>query len=132
IAVVPQKNLLFTGTILENLRWGNKNATYEDIIKCSKIAMADEFIQTFKDGYNTYLGQGGVNLSGGQKQRLSIARALVKNPELLILDDATSSVDLITERKIKEGLKSNLSTTTILIAQRITSVMDAENIIVLD
>jgi len=132
IAVVPQKNLLFTGTILENLRWGNKNATYEDIIKCSKIAMADEFIQTFKDGYNTYLGQGGVNLSGGQKQRLSIARALVKNPELLILDDATSSVDLITERKIKEGLKRNLSTTTILIAQRITSVMDAENIIVLD
>lgn len=132
IAVVPQKNLLFTGTILDNLRWGNENASFEEIEKCSKIAMADEFIKTFKDGYETYLGQGGVNLSGGQKQRLSIARALVKNPELLILDDATSSVDLITERKIKEGLKRNLSTTTILIAQRITSVMDSENIIVLD
>lgn len=132
IAVVPQKNLLFTGTILDNLRWGNENASFEEIEKCSKIAMADEFIKTFKDGYETYLGQGGVNLSGGQKQRLSIARALVKNPELLILDDATSSVDLITERKIKEGLKRNLSTTTILIAQRITSVMDSENIIVLN
>jgi ATP-binding cassette subfamily B protein len=132
IAVVPQKNLLFTGTILDNLRWGNENASFDEIEKCSKIAMADEFIKTFKDGYETYLGQGGVNLSGGQKQRLSIARALVKNPELLILDDATSSVDLITERKIKEGLKRNLSTTTILIAQRITSVMDSENIIVLD
>lgn len=132
IAVVPQKNLLFTGTILDNLRWGNENASFEEIVNCAKIAMADDFIKTFKDGYDTYLGQGGVNLSGGQKQRLSIARALVKNPELLILDDATSSVDLITERKIKEKLKNNLSTTTILIAQRITSVMDAENIIVLD
>jgi ATP-binding cassette subfamily B protein len=132
IAVVPQKNLLFTGTILDNLRWGNENASFDEIEKCSKIAMADEFIKTFKDGYETYLGQGGVNLSGGQKQRISIARALVKNPELLILDDATSSVDLITERKIKERLKNSLSTTTILIAQRITSVMDAENIIVLD
>ncbi len=132
IAVVPQKNLLFTGTILDNLRWGNENASFDEIVSCSKIAMADDFIKTFKDGYDTYLGQGGVNLSGGQKQRISIARALVKNPELLILDDATSSVDLITERKIKERLKNSLSTTTILIAQRITSVMDAENIIVLD
>ncbi|TFZ39504.1 ABC transporter ATP-binding protein [Soehngenia longivitae] len=132
IAVVPQKNLLFTGTILDNLRWGNENASFDEIVSCSKIAMADDFIKTFKDGYDTYLGQGGVNLSGGQKQRISIARALLKNPELLILDDATSSVDLITERKIKERLKNSLSTTTILIAQRITSVMDAENIIVLD
>jgi ATP-binding cassette subfamily B protein len=133
IAIVPQKTLLFTGTIKENIKWGNKNANDEEVVEVSKIAQAHDFIETFNNGYDTYLGQGGVNLSGGQKQRISIARALIKKPKILILDDSTSAVDLITEREIKKGLKEYLrSTTTFLIAQRITSVMDADVILVMD
>lgn len=133
IAIVPQKTLLFTGTIKENIKWGNKNAKDEEVVEVSKIAQAHDFIKTFNNEYDTYLGQGGVNLSGGQKQRISIARALIKKPKVLILDDSTSAVDLITERKIKEGLKKYLKgTTTFLIAQRITSVMDADTILVMD
>lgn len=133
VGIVPQKVLLFTGTIKDNIRWGDENATIEDIEKVAKIANAHDFILSFNEGYNTYLGQGGVNLSGGQKQRISIARALIKRPSILILDDSTSAVDLITERKIRQGLKEYLKdTTTILIAQRITSVMDADKILVLD
>lgn len=127
IGIVPQKSLLFTGSIKENIKWGNEQATEEEINEVLKISQAHDFISSFNDGYNTYLGQGGVNLSGGQKQRLSIARALIKKPKVLILDDSTSAIDLITERKIKEKLKDYLKdTTTILIAQRITSVMDAD------
>ena len=133
VGIVPQKVLLFTGTIKDNIRWGDENATIEDIEKVAKIANAHDFILSFNEGYNTYLGQGGVNLSGGQKQRISIARALIKRPSILILDDSTSAVDLITERKIRQGLKEYLKdTTAILIAQRITSVMDADKILVLD
>lgn len=133
IAMVPQKTLLFTGTISENIKWGNENATYDEITEAAKISQAHDFITSFNEGYDTYLGQGGVNLSGGQKQRISIARALIKKPAILILDDSTSAVDLITERKIKQGLREYLkNTTTILIAQRITSVMDADRILVLD
>jgi ATP-binding cassette subfamily B multidrug efflux pump len=133
VGIVPQKVLLFTGTIKDNIRWGDENATIEDIEKVAKIANAHDFILSFNEGYNTYLGQGGVNLSGGQKQRISIARALIKKPSILILDDSTSAVDLITERKIRQGLKEYLKdTTAILIAQRITSVMDADKILVLD
>lgn len=133
ISIVPQKVLLFTGTIKDNIKWGDKDATDEDVEEVAKIAEAHDFITTFNEGYNTYLGQGGVNLSGGQKQRISIARALIKKPSILILDDSTSAVDLITERKIRNKLKAYLkSTTTILIAQRITSVMDADKILVLD
>ncbi|WP_201259867.1 ABC transporter ATP-binding protein [Tissierella sp. P1] len=133
VGIVPQKVLLFTGTIKDNIRWGDENATIEDIEKVAKIANAHDFILSFNEGYNTYLGQGGVNLSGGQKQRISIARALIKKPGILILDDSTSAVDLITERKIRQGLKEYLKdTTAILIAQRITSVMDADKILVLD
>ncbi|NLK44501.1 MAG: ABC transporter ATP-binding protein [Tissierellia bacterium] len=133
ISIVPQKVLLFTGTIKDNIKWGDKDATDEDVEEVAKIAEAHDFITTFNEGYNTYLGQGGVNLTGGQKQRISIARALIKKPSILILDDSTSAVDLITERKIRNKLKAYLkSTTTILIAQRITSVMDADKILVLD
>ncbi|CAK7019611.1 ABC transporter ATP-binding protein [Tissierella sp.] len=133
VGIVPQKVLLFTGTIKDNIRWGDENATIEDIEKVAKIANAHDFILSFNEGYDTYLGQGGVNLSGGQKQRISIARALIKKPSILILDDSTSAVDLITERKIRQGLKEYLKdTTAILIAQRITSVMDADKILVLD
>lgn len=133
IGIVPQKSLLFTGSIKENIRWGNEKATDEEIETVAKISEAHDFILSFNDGYNTYLGQGGVNLSGGQKQRISIARALIKKPAILILDDSTSAVDLITEKKIKEKLKVYLKdTTTILIAQRITSVMDADKILVMD
>lgn len=133
IAIVPQKPLLFTGTILENIKWGNESATMEEVVKVCKIAQCHDFILSFNHGYNTLLGQGGVNLSGGQKQRISIARALIKNPSILILDDSTSAVDMLTEKKIKEGLKKSLKDiTTILIAQRITSVMDADKILVLD
>lgn len=133
IAIVPQKTLLFTGSIKENIKWGKKDATDYEVFEVSKIAQAHDFITTFNDGYDTYLGQGGVNLSGGQKQRISIARALIKKPKILILDDSTSAVDLITERRIKEGLKDYLiETTTFLIAQRITSVMDADIILVMD
>lgn len=133
IGIVPQKVLLFTGTIKDNIKWGDENASVGDVEQVAKLAYAHDFILSFNDGYNTYLGQGGVNLSGGQKQRLSIARALIKKPKILILDDSTSAVDLITERKIRQGLKEYLKyTTTILIAQRITSVIDADKILVMD
>ena len=133
IAIVPQKVLLFTGSIKENIKWGNEVATDEEVMEAAKIAQAHSFITSFNEGYDTYLGQGGVNLSGGQKQRISIARALIKKPDILILDDSTSAVDMITERKIREGLKKySKDTTVILIAQRITSVMDADKILVMD
>lgn len=133
IGMVTQKPLLFTGSIMDNIKWGCEEATYEDMVRVSKISKAHDFIISFNEGYNTYLGQGGVNLSGGQKQRISIARALIRNPSILILDDSTSAVDMITEKKIRQGLNENLrNTTTILIAQRITSVMDADKIIVMD
>ncbi|QQY78866.1 ATP-binding cassette subfamily B protein [Keratinibaculum paraultunense] len=133
IAIVPQNILLFTGTIKENIKWGKEDATEEEIIKAAKIAQAHDFIISFNEGYDTYLGQGGVNLSGGQKQRIAIARALVRKAKFLILDDSTSAVDMITEKKIKKGLKEHLEdTTVIMIAQRITSVMDADKILVMD
>lgn len=133
IAIVPQKVLLFTGSIKDNIKWGDEKASDEEVEEVAKIAQAHDFIISFNEGYDTYLGQGGVNLSGGQKQRVSIARALIKKPSILILDDSTSAVDLITERKIRKGLKEYLKdTTTILIAQRITSVMDADKVLVMD
>ncbi|WP_353096427.1 ABC transporter ATP-binding protein [Tissierella praeacuta] len=133
VGIVPQKALLFTGTIKDNIKWGYENAAAQDVEKVARIVYAHDFITSFNEGYNTYLGQGGVNLSGGQKQRISIARALIKKPAILILDDSTSAVDLITERNIREGLKKYLKeTTTILVAQRITSVMDADKILVMD
>lgn len=133
VAMVLQVNLLFTGTIEENLRWGNENATREEIENACKIAQAHDFITSFPDGYETELGQGGVNLSGGQKQRLCIARALLKSPKVLILDDSTSAVDTATDAKIREGLKSSHSDVTkIIVAQRISSVEHADRIIVLD
>lgn len=133
IAIVPQKTLLFTGSIIDNIKWGNRNANKEEVEKVAKIAEAHNFVTSFNEGYSTYLGQGGVNLSGGQKQRISIARALIKKPEILILDDSTSAIDLVTEKKIRQKLKEYLkNTTTILIAQRITSVIDADKILVMD
>ena len=133
VAMVLQVNLLFSGTIEDNLRWGNKNATMEEIENACKIAQAHDFITSFPDGYQTYLGQGGVNLSGGQKQRLCIARALLKSPKVLILDDSTSAVDTATDAKIREGLKDNHGdVTTIIVAQRISSIQHADKIIVLD
>ena len=144
VAMVLQKNVLFYGTIKENLRWGNENATDEEIIEACKIAQAHDFIMSFPDGYNTMLEQGGVNVSGGQRQRLFIARAILKKPKIIILDDSTSAVDTATDSKIREALRSedlfsriykNLSSekiTTIIIAQRIASVMDADRIIVMD
>ncbi|MDP4177994.1 MAG: ABC transporter ATP-binding protein [Bacillota bacterium] len=133
IAVVPQKNVLFTGTIAENIKWGKENASFEEVIQAAKISEAHDFISTFPEKYDTMLGQGGVNLSGGQKQRVSIARALIKNPEILILDDCTSAVDMVTEAKIRKSLKDySKRLTSIIIGQRITSVMTADKIIVLD
>lgn len=133
VAMVLQKNVLFTGTIKENLRWGNPKATDEEIIAACKAAQADAFIRSFPDGYDTVLGQGGVNVSGGQKQRLCIARALLKKPKIVILDDSTSAVDTATDGKIRKALREELKgTTTIIIAQRISSVCDADKIIVLD
>ena len=133
VAMVLQKNVLFSGSIIDNLRWGDKNASDEEIIKACKDAQAHEFIEKFPDGYNTILGQGGVNLSGGQKQRLCIARALLKKPKIIILDDSTSAVDTATDKKIRDALKTNLAhTTSITIAQRVTSVMEADKIIILD
>lgn len=133
VAMVLQVNLLFTGTIEDNLRWGNENATHEEIVKACQIAQAHEFISSFPDGYQTELGQGGVNLSGGQKQRLCIARALLKSPKVLILDDSTSAVDTATDAKIREGFKANHGdVTTLIVAQRISSIEHADKIIVLD
>ncbi|MGN0600542.1 MAG: ABC transporter ATP-binding protein [Oscillospiraceae bacterium] len=133
VAVVLQKNVLFSGTILENLRWGNENATEEECRAVCKLACADEFIERFPDGYNTYIEQGGSNVSGGQKQRLCIARALLKNPKILILDDSTSAVDTATDAKIREAFAQRIpGTTKIIISQRISSVKDADRILVLD
>lgn len=133
IAIVPQKNILFTGTVADNIRWGNDKAESEEIEKAAAIAEADDFIKATPEGYMTRIGQGGVNFSGGQKQRISIARALVKNPEILILDDSTSAVDVATEARIKASLKKYANgLTCLLIAQRITSIMDTDKIAVLD
>jgi len=133
VAMVLQKNVLFSGTIKENLKWGNANATDEQVVAACKVVQAHDFIMSFPNGYETDLGQGGVNVSGGQKQRLCIARALLKNPKILILDDSTSAVDTATDSKIREALREhNKGITTIVIAQRITSVSDADEIIVLD
>ena len=133
VAMVLQKNVLFSGTIKENLKWGNDHATDEEIIKASKLAQADEFVQTFKDKYETVLDQGGTNVSGGQKQRLCIARALLKKPKILILDDSTSAVDTKTDSLIRQAFKDEIpDTTKIIIAQRIPSIEDSDMIIVLD
>ena len=133
VAMVLQKNVLFSGTIMDNLKWGNLSATDEEVIDAAKAAQAHDFIMSFPDGYNTYLGQGGVNVSGGQKQRLCIARALLKKPKIIILDDSTSAVDTATEAKIRTTLKTSFSgITAIVIAQRLSSVEDADKIIVLD
>ncbi len=133
VAVVLQKNELFSGTIKENLRWGNENATDDELIEACKNSCADDFIEGFPDKYDTHIEQGGSNVSGGQKQRLCIARALLKKPQILILDDSTSAVDTFTDSKIRETFKENLpNTTKIIIAQRISSVQDANKIIVMD
>ena len=131
--MVLQKNVLFSGTIKENMRWGNKNATDDEITEACKLAQADEFISGFPNGYDTYIEQGGVNVSGGQKQRLCIARALLKKPKILILDDSTSAVDTKTDALIRMSLKKYIpETTKIIIAQRIASVQDADKIIIMD
>ena len=133
VAMVLQKNVLFSGTIKENLKWGNEEATDEEIIEACKAAQAHDFIMSFPAQYETELGQGGVNVSGGQKQRLCIARALLKKPKIIILDDSTSAVDTATDSKIRAAFKANLKhTTTLIIAQRIASVQDADRILVLD
>lgn len=133
VAVVLQKNVLFSGTILDNLRWGNEDATEEECMKACRQACADEFIQQFPDKYNTYIEQGGTNVSGGQKQRLCIARALLKQPKILILDDSTSAVDTATDAKIRTSFVTEIpGVTKLIIAQRISSVQDADRIVVLD
>ena len=133
IGVVLQKNVLFTGTIKDNIRWGKQDATDEEIVAACKAAQAHDFIMNQPDGYDTFLAQGGLNLSGGQKQRLCIARAMIKNPKILILDDSTSAVDTATEAKIRESFYSDLKETTIfIIAQRISSVQEADKILVID
>jgi ATP-binding cassette subfamily B protein len=133
VAVVLQKNFLFSGTIADNLRWGNLNATDEQLKDACKIAQAEEFIEQFPDKYQTRIQQGGSNVSGGQKQRLCIARALLKEPKILILDDSTSAVDTKTDRLIRAGLKGDLpNTTKIVIAQRISSIEDADQIIIME
>ncbi|MBP2628763.1 MAG: Xenobiotic-transporting ATPase [Firmicutes bacterium] len=133
IAVVPQKTVLFTGTVIDNIRWGKEDATVEEIERAAMIAEAHGFISAYPEGYQIKVGQGGINFSGGQKQRIAIARALVKNSEILILDDSTSAVDVATETKIKNSLKKYVrDLTCIIIAQRITTVMDADKIVVLD
>ena len=133
VAVVLQKNVLFSGTILENLRWGNPDASEEECIRACRLACADEFISQMPEGYHTYIEQGGANVSGGQKQRLCIARALLKNPKILILDDSTSAVDTATDAKIRKAFAENIpNTTKLIIAQRISSIMHADHILVLD
>ena len=133
VSMVLQKNVLFSGTILDNLRWGDANATEEECIRMAKLACADEFIQRFPDKYNTWIEQGGSNVSGGQKQRLTIARALLRKPKVLILDDSTSAVDTATDAKIRKAFREEIpGTTKIIIAQRISSVQDADRILVLE
>ena len=132
-AMVLQKNTLFSGTIRENLRWGDENASDQEIEAACRLACADEFIEKMPDGYDTYIEQGGTNVSGGQKQRLCIARAVLRKPKILILDDSTSAVDTATDAKIRGALKTALpGTTKLIIAQRIASVMDADLILVMD
>jgi ATP-binding cassette subfamily B protein len=133
VAMVLQKNVLFSGTIKENLRWGDENATDEEIIHACKLAQADGFIREFPDGYDTHIEQGGTNVSGGQRQRLCIARALLKKPKILILDDSTSAVDTKTDSLIRQAFRQEIpNTTKIIIAQRVSSVQDADKIIVLN
>ena len=133
VSVVLQKNVLFSGTILENLRWGDANATDEECRHACQLACADEFIEKMPDGYNTYIEQGGTNVSGGQKQRLCIARALIKKPKVLILDDSTSAVDTATDSKIRRAFAEEIpDTTKIIIAQRISSIKDCDRIIVME
>ena len=133
VSMVLQKNVLFSGTILDNLRWGNENASEEECIRVAKLACADEFIERFPDQYNTWIEQGGSNVSGGQKQRLTIARALLRKPKVLILDDSTSAVDTATDAKIRKAFREEIpGTTKIIIAQRVSSVQDADRILVLD
>lgn len=133
VAVVLQKNVLFSGTILENLRWGDENATREECVHACKLACADDFIESFPDGYDTYIEQGGSNVSGGQKQRLCIARALLKKPKILILDDSTSAVDTATDARIRKAFREEIpNTTKIIIAQRISSVENADRILVME
>ena len=133
VAVVLQKNVLFSGTILENLRWGDKNASFEDCVRVCRLACADDFIEQLPDKYKTYIEQGGTNVSGGQKQRLCIARALLKKPKILVLDDSTSAVDTATDARIRQAFRDEIpNTTKFVIAQRISSIQDADRIIVLD
>ena len=133
VAMVLQKNELFSGTIKENLRWGNPNATDEELVHACRLACADEFIRSFPNGYDTHIEQGGTNVSGGQKQRLCIARALLKKPRILILDDSTSAVDTATDAKIRHSFAEKIPGTTVfIIAQRISSVENADKVLVLD
>ena len=133
IAMVLQKNTLFSGSLLANLKWGREDASMEEVEEVCRIACVDEFLERLPEGYDTEMGQGGVNVSGGQKQRICIARALLKKPKVLILDDSTSAVDTATERKIRERLAEYLPfMTKIIIAQRISSVRDADQIVILD
>ncbi|MBQ8043376.1 MAG: ABC transporter ATP-binding protein, partial [Clostridia bacterium] len=133
VAVVLQKNVLFSGSVLDNLRWGDSNASEEECIEACKLACADGFIEQMPDKYNTHIEQGGANVSGGQKQRLCIARALLMNPKILILDDSTSAVDTATDAKIRDAFYKKIpNTTKIIIAQRISSIQHADRIIVMD